>query len=73
MLDRSTHRDRHLLAAGVTPRARREQCANTPWGDVRPAASGFGAKPGATSLTGGRTIEAGKDQRGRTGMGGAVT
>jgi hypothetical protein len=66
MLDRFTHTERHPLAAGVLPRARREQCANAPWGDVRPVT-------GRSSGTGRSAKDAEKDQRGRTGMGGAVT
>ena len=65
MLDRFTHKERHPESAGTQPRARREQCAITPWGDVRPAT-------GASSGTGRSAKGSEKQQRGRTGIGGAV-
>ena len=66
MLDRFTHTERHPLAAGTLPRARREQCAHAPWGDVRPVT-------GKNPEIGRSAKDSEKGQRGRTGMGGAVT
>jgi hypothetical protein len=65
MLDRFTHTERHPLSAGSWPRARREQCAPAPWGEVRPAT-------GTSAGIGRSKNDPEKDQRGRTGMGGAV-
>jgi hypothetical protein len=62
MLDRFTHTERHPLTAGMPPRARREQCASAPWGDVRPVA-------GTSAGIGGLNEDSKqKQQRGRTGM-----
>jgi len=66
-LDRIIPKERHPRSAGMQPRASREQCVAAPWGDARPLAS-FG--PGQGSI--GRVRFAEKDQRGRTGMDGAV-
>jgi hypothetical protein len=65
MLDRFTHRERHPRLAGSTPRARREQGARAPWGDVRPAA-------GTSAGIGGSVNDSEKQLRGRCGMRGAV-
>jgi len=65
MLDRFTHKERHPLAAGTAPRARREQCASATWGEVRPAT-------GIDARIGGTLNDSEREQRGRTGMRGAV-
>jgi len=65
MLDGFTHKERHLQDAGPAPRARREQCASATWGDVRPAT-------GTRSSIGGTLNDSEREQRGRTGMRGAV-
>jgi hypothetical protein len=62
MLDRFTHTERHPLIAGMPPRARRDQCASAPWGDVRPVA-------GTSARIGGLNEDSTKQQqRGRIGM-----
>ena len=62
MLDRFTHRERHPRLAGSMPRARREQCAPAPWGDVRPVA-------GTSAGIGGLNEDSKQEQqRGRIGM-----
>jgi hypothetical protein len=61
MLDRFTHTRRHPPTAGMPPRARREQCAPAPWGDVRPAL-------GTGAGIGGLNEDSKQQQRGRIGM-----
>jgi hypothetical protein len=61
MPDRFTHTERHPLTAGTPPRARREQCAPAPWGDVRPL-------DGTSAGIGGLNEDLEKQQRGRIGM-----
>jgi hypothetical protein len=65
MLDRFTHKERHPRAAGTASCARREQCASATWGGVRPAT-------GTRSSIGGPWNDSEREQRGRTGMRGAV-
>ena len=57
------HRMRLSGLGGIQPLARREQCALDTWGDVRPLAS---------SRIGGTKSGTEMDQRGRTGMRGAL-
>lgn len=57
-----TMRDSGL--GGIQPLARRGQCARDTWGDVRPAT--------ASSGIGGRNSGSKRNQRGRTGMWGAL-
>ena len=65
MLDRIAPTERHPRAAGTAPRARREQCAPAPWGEVRPFA-------GTSAGLGRLENDSEKQQRGRTGMHGAL-
>ena len=67
MPDRLTHTERHPLTAGIAPRARREQCASAPWGDVRPA---LGTSAG---IGGSNEDSKVQQQRGRIGTRVAMT